>query len=126
MSLGSFFRFKALIYGNAVPIVTTVTLGNILSLAGTLFLAGPASQLKRMFHPTRAVASFMYLGSVGVTFFLLIMPHFLGRGFLLILLLLGQYAAITWYSLTYIPFARDILKKCCRRVINRDYDPDDI
>lgn len=115
---------KALLGGNAVPLVTTVTLGNILSLCGTLFLTGPRSQMQRMFHPSRKISSVMYLGSLGITFFLLLTPHFFGRGFLLLLLLLSQYASITWYSLTYIPFARDILKSCCRRLVSSDMDPD--
>jgi hypothetical protein len=117
-------RMKDLLGGNAVPLVATVTLGNILSLCGTLFLTGPKSQLQRMFHPNRKFSSVMYLSSLGVTFFLLLTPHFLGRGFFLLLLLLSQYASITWYTLTYIPFARDLLKSCCRRMVSSASDPD--
>jgi hypothetical protein len=124
LSLGSFMKMRDLVSGNPVPLVTTVTLGNIISLGGTFFLAGPRSQFRRMFHPSRIVASSMYLGSLAITFVLLVFPNFMGRGFLLLLLLLSQYASITWYSLTYVPFAREILTKCCRRLVSSDYDPD--
>jgi len=113
---------KDLMVGNPVPLVSTVTFGNIISLCGTFFLAGPRSQVRRMFHASRRNASFMYLGSLAITFVLLLMPRFIGRGLFLFVLLLGQYASIAWYSLSYVPFGREILKKCCRRVISSSSD----
>mmetsp|Transcript_7501 Transcript_7501/g.13142 ORF Transcript_7501/g.13142 Transcript_7501/m.13142 type:complete len:206 (-) Transcript_7501:243-860(-) len=117
LSFGSFMRMKDLIVGNPVPLVVHVTMGNILALSGTCFLTGPSSQLKRMFHKSRKVASIFYLGSLGVTLFLLLLPHFLLRGLLLFLLMIGQYIAITWYCLSYIPFARDFVSNFCRRLV---------
>ena len=97
LSLGSFVRTKDLMFGNPAPLVITVTLGNILSLSGTCFLSGPTSQLQRMFHKSRKTASIMYLGTLGITMILIMLPKFTGRGFLLFMLLIGQYVAITWY-----------------------------
>jgi len=122
LSVGSLMRMKDLMVGNPVPLVSTVTFGNIISLCGTFFLAGPKSQVRRMFHASRRNASFMYLGSLAITFVLLLMPRFIGRGLFLFVLLLGQYASISWYSLSYVPFGREILKKCCRRVISSSSD----
>mmetsp|Transcript_26485 Transcript_26485/g.64534 ORF Transcript_26485/g.64534 Transcript_26485/m.64534 type:complete len:121 (+) Transcript_26485:2438-2800(+) len=110
-------RMKDLMVGNPVPLVSTVTFGNIISLCGTFFLAGPRSQVRRMFHASRRNASFMYLGSLAITFVLLLMPRFMGRGLVLFTLLLSQYASISWYGLSYVPFGREILKKCCRRMM---------
>merc|ERR1712025_1544957 len=96
LSFGSFFRLKNLFVGNPVPLVVSVTVGNIIALCGTCFLSGPQMQMQRMFHKSRKVASVFYLGSVGVTVFLLLLPNFPLRGLLLFSLMIGQYAAITW------------------------------
>jgi hypothetical protein len=117
LGLGSFMRMKDLLVGNPIPLVVNVTLGNIIALCGTCFLTGPQEQLRRMFHETRRIASVAYLGCLAVTLLLLILPHYRGKGFMLFLLMIFQYVAITWYCLTYIPFARDILKRFCRRLV---------
>jgi Got1/Sft2-like family len=117
LSFGSFLRMKDLLIGNPVPLVVHVTVGNIIALCGTCFLTGPSSQLNRMFHKKRKLASLFYLGSLGVTLFLLMLPRFIFRGLLLFLLMIGQYIAITWYCLSYIPYAREFLSNCCRRLV---------
>jgi hypothetical protein len=122
LGFGSFMRMKSLLSGDPAPLVMTVTFGNILSLCGTCFLTGPQSQARRMFHESRKLASILYLGGMGMTIILLLMPQFPTRGFLLFMLLVTQYAAITWYCLSYIPFARDIMKRFCRRIMV--YHPD--
>jgi hypothetical protein len=119
LGFGSFIRLAQMIKGNPVPLVVHITLGNILTLCGTCFLTGPQQQARRMFHQSRKVASIMYLGGIGLTLILLAMPPFTTRGFLLVLLLIGQYAAITWYCLSYIPFAREVVKLFCRRFVGQ-------
>lgn len=116
LSFGSFMRMKNLLMGDPVPLVVNVTVGNIIALCGTCFLSGPQSQLQRMFHKSRKLASGFYLGSLGLTIFLLLLPRFPLRSFLLFLLMVGQYVAITWYCLSYIPFARDFVSAGCRRL----------
>ena len=96
LSFGSFLRMRQLLGGNPTPLVAKVTLGNILSLCGTCFMSGPTQQSRRMFHKTRRVASYMYLGSVAVTVLLLMAPKSTGKGLVLFLLLLSQYVSITW------------------------------
>jgi hypothetical protein len=102
LSFGSFIRMRDLLGGNPVPLVVNVTVGNIIALCGTCFLTGPQQQLRRMFHETRKVASVAYLGSLVLTLFLVILPHFRGKGFLLFVLLIFQYVAITWYVITVV------------------------
>ena len=97
LSFGSFIRFRDLFFGNPTPIVIHVTLGNILSLMGTCFLSGPSSQIRRMFHESRKIATNMYIGSMGLCLLLLLTPKHFGKGFLLFLLLCFQYIAVTWY-----------------------------
>ncbi|XP_074961865.1 vesicle transport protein SFT2B isoform X1 [Phalacrocorax aristotelis] len=43
------------------------TLGNIASIGSTLFLMGPVRQLKRMFEPTRLIATTVMLSCVGIS-----------------------------------------------------------
>ena len=117
LSFGSFMRIKSLLFGNPVPIVVHVTVGNIIALCGTCFLSGPQAQMRRMLHKTRKLATTYYLGSLVVTMFLLLLPHFPFRNFLLFMLMIGQYVAITWYCLSYIPFARQFVTNGCRRLV---------
>ncbi|BHF78415.1 Vesicle transport protein SFT2B [Sparganum proliferum] len=75
------------------------TLGNLCSLTSSFFLMGPVQQCKRMFAETRIIAAslvilFMVLTIVSAVVFL----------------------ALTWYSLSYIPFARDAVKRCCASI----------
>ena len=126
MGFGSFIRLTQMIKGNPVPLVVHITLGNILTLCGTCFMTGPEQQARRMFHKSRKIASLMYLGGMALTLLLLMMPRFVTKGFWLILLAVGQYAAITWYCLSYIPFAREIAKSLCRRCLgSSDASSDD-
>uniref|UniRef100_A0A8B9I572 Vesicle transport protein n=1 Tax=Anser brachyrhynchus TaxID=132585 RepID=A0A8B9I572_9AVES len=77
------------------------TLGNISALASTCFLMGPLKQLKTMFEPKRLVATVVML--VNTLFFLASSWNKKGLALLFCIL---QFLAMTWYSLSYIPFAR--------------------
>ncbi|KAM9004991.1 vesicle transport protein SFT2B isoform 1-T1 [Sarcophilus harrisii] len=85
------------------------TLGNIASLGSTIFLMGPMKQLKRMFEPTRLIATIVMLLCLALTLCSAFWWH--NKGLALIFCIL-QSLALTWYSLSYIPFARDAVKKC--------------
>lgn len=85
------------------------TLGNIASLGSTIFLMGPMKQLKRMFEPTRLIATIVMLLCLVLTLCSAFWWH--NKGLALIFCIL-QSLALTWYSLSYIPFARDAVKKC--------------
>ncbi|XP_029789207.1 vesicle transport protein SFT2B [Suricata suricatta] len=85
------------------------TFGNIASIGSTVFLMGPMKQLKRMFEPTRLIATVMVL----LCFTLTLCSAFWwkNKGLALIFCIL-QSLALTWYSLSFIPYARDAVKKC--------------
>lgn len=65
----SLLRFTDLITGNPGPFALTYSCGNILSIAGTSFIVGPCSQMKKMFKNSRWMASVVYLVSIGTTIF---------------------------------------------------------
>lgn len=85
------------------------TFGNIASIGSTVFLMGPMKQLKRMVEPTRLIATIMVLLCFTLTLCSAFWWH--NKGLALIFCIL-QSLALTWYSLSYIPFARDAVKKC--------------
>ncbi|XP_066117210.1 vesicle transport protein SFT2B isoform X1 [Saccopteryx bilineata] len=120
------------------------TFGNIASIGSTVFLMGPMKQLKRMFEPTRLIATIMVLLCFALTLCSAFWWH--NKGLALIFCIL-QSLALTWiglcaigisgiclcqgilvaqrvkppplprlvclrYSLSFIPFARDAVKKC--------------
>ncbi|RLV99000.1 hypothetical protein DV515_00010228 [Chloebia gouldiae] len=73
------------------------TLGNIASIGSTMFLMGPMKQLKRMFEPTRLIATIVMLWR---------------KAGLALLFCILQFFAMAWYSISFIPYARDAVKKC--------------
>ncbi|KZC05287.1 Vesicle transport protein SFT2A [Dufourea novaeangliae] len=84
------------------------TIGNIVSMASTCFLMGPCSQLKKMFAATRVVATVLVFVAIGMTLFAAL--HLKNPGLALLFIII-QSLAMTWYSLSYIPYARDAVKK---------------
>ncbi|XP_031587940.1 vesicle transport protein SFT2A [Oreochromis aureus] len=85
------------------------TLGNIAALSSTCFLMGPLKQLKRMFEPTRLIATIVVLLCLVLT---LCSVFWWGKKGLAIIFCILQFLAMTWYSISYIPFARDAVIKC--------------
>ncbi|XP_006029506.1 vesicle transport protein SFT2B isoform X2 [Alligator sinensis] len=85
------------------------TLGNIASIGSTVFLMGPMKQLKRMFEPTRLIATIVMLLCLVLTLCSAFWWH--NKGLALIFCIL-QFFALAWYSISFIPFARDAVKKC--------------
>ncbi|XP_063300504.1 vesicle transport protein SFT2B-like [Pelobates fuscus] len=85
------------------------TIGNVASLCSTMFLMGPLKQLKRMFEATRLFATIIMLVCLVLTLCSALWWKIKGLALLFCLL---QFVAMTWYSISYIPFARDAVKKC--------------
>jgi len=83
-------------------------MGTIVSLVGTGFLIGFFRQLKLMFKPVRVVASVVFLGSIGLVF---VGAFVLKNEILCIVFVIIEYLAYTWYTLSYIPYARAAVAK---------------
>ncbi|XP_030638320.1 SFT2 domain containing 2b [Chanos chanos] len=84
------------------------SLGNIASLASTMFLMGPLKQVKRMCDKTRALATAIMITCLVLT--LCAAFWWKNKGLALLFCIL-QFLAFTWYGLSYIPFARDAVIK---------------
>ncbi|KAJ7273227.1 SFT2-domain-containing protein [Mycena rebaudengoi] len=85
--------------------------GTLISLIGTGFLIGFLTQLKLAFKPVRIVATLILLASIGLVFVRRIGVHSPLSCPQFILFVIIQFLAYTWYSLSYIPWARAAVKK---------------
>ena len=100
--------FQNIIIFFSAPFALLYTLGNIVALASTCFLMGPVNQIKRMFAPTRWIATVLMLAFLLLT---LMSALWWKKKGLTIIFCLFQFLAMTWYSISYIPYARDAVKK---------------
>lgn len=103
--LGTLFLF---LHKGMALFAVFYTLGNVVSILSTCFLMGPVNQIKKMFAPTRVLATVLVLVMFGLTLFAAL---WLQKPFLALLFVIIQSLAMTWYSLSYIPYARDAVKK---------------
>ena len=110
ISMGSFSKFAQLIGGNAIPFVAQYTFGSILSISSTCFLYGPISQAKTMMASTRIASTIVYFSLMIIT----ILSAFVLKPPIIVMLLLiiAQYLAFTWYTLSLFPWGREIVKSC--------------
>lgn len=112
ISFSSFTFFVDLLEGDPLPFVYVYTLGNLLSLFSSMFLVGPKKQCKNMFDNTRKWTSITYLTCLFLTFVVCFIPGMdeVARLLILVVLLFTQFFASLWYSLSYIPYARKVVK----------------
>ena len=120
LEVGSFFRFMQLIGGNPQPSAYMYTIGNLVAISGTCFLSGPKSQMRKMCHNVRRVSTILFFLSMILTLVVAIGGQSLlamGQGLqttVLIILIVVQFLCLVWYTLSYIPFAQDLVKNCCK------------
>lgn len=104
--LGSFLLFLP---SGIILFAIFYTLGNVLAISSTCFLMGPVNQLKKMFSKTRIIATIIMIVALVMTLVAAFVVH---KKLLTLLMVIIQFLAMTWYSLSYIPYARDAAKKC--------------
>jgi len=97
-----------LILGQLVLFAVLYVLGTIVTLFGTGFLIGFLRQLKLMFKPVRVVASAIFIASIVLV---LVGAFVLGNGILCLIFVFVEFLAYTWYTLSYIPYARAAVTK---------------
>jgi len=97
-----------LTFGMLVSFAVLYILGTIISLVGTGFLIGFFKQLKLMFKPVRVVATAVFLASIGLV---IVGAFVLGNAVLCIIFVVIEFLAYTWYTLSYIPYARAAVAK---------------
>lgn len=72
-----------------------------------------------MFDAKRRETSMVYLSCLGLTLFFVFLPFPPGifKLFLLVALMMTQFCASTWYTLSYIPFGRRTALSLIRRTL---------
>lgn len=115
----SFMGWVAISTGYLWKYSVLTTLGQTMSLFSTIFLMGPQKQIANMFDPTRRSATLLYLATMVLT---LVVAVTFKSPFLCILCGILQFAALVWYSLSYVPYGREMVKGlfggCSRVVMN--------
>ncbi|KAL9547250.1 hypothetical protein MBANPS3_006254 [Mucor bainieri] len=117
-----FYAFGiAFVAGTLLSIVSTITLitnitafailysiGNIISLLSLTFIIGLKKQFKTMFAPVRFWATVIYLGMLVLT---IVISVTLQKFFISLIFVIIQFAALVWYSASYIPYGREMIRR---------------
>ena len=114
----SFKFFVQLIEGYPIPFALNYTIGNILAMSASGFLCGPKRQFRNMFDAKRKTVSIVYLSCLASTLVVVFIPLFWAAKLtILISLLVSQFGANIWYSLSYVPYGRRTALKLVRRYL---------
>ncbi len=93
------------------------TLGNLCAIGSSLFLSGPLRQIKSMCQPVRLLCTLAYFLFMGLTLFAAL---YLQSGALTLVFVLCQMCALLWYTLSYIPYARELCCTCFKSATGAD------
>ena len=140
----AFFSFRFFIHlveGQPLPFACNYTFGHILQLLASTFLCGPKRQFKyvhgreridlflilflhlfrNMFDEKRRFTSITYLSRLVATLIVIFIPLPSGLKLgLLLLLMLTQFCASVWYTLSYIPYGRRTALRCLKHQLGID------
>lgn len=114
LSLSALSSLGAIFLGNPAPFAVKYTLGNLLSIGASSFLVGPAKQCRDMLAPERAAASLIYILTLLGT---LLCVFVLKVQLLSLVCVIAQFAALTWYMLSYIPYGQQCAKRLAGRFL---------
>ncbi|CAE8631682.1 unnamed protein product [Polarella glacialis] len=114
LQAASFGAVTRALMGHPGRFAMLYTTGNVVAMVGTFFLAGPAKQMRRMSEHSRATTSVVFILAMVMTV-VVAEAHFPGRALLVILLVVIQWCALVWYTLSYIPYGRKVAKKLLRK-----------
>jgi len=114
-----FIAWVELMKKNTAEFAVIYTIGNLVVLVGSLFFAGPRKQCQNMFAKKRRLATVVYFTMMLATLLVAVLSGVPpgARLPLVVLCMVLQVLAMIWYSLSYIPFGRDLAKKCCKKCV---------
>ena len=113
LQIGSFSQFiSAILQRDPMHFSLIYSLGNVLALIGLFFLVGVQDQLNMITHQNRRTVSIVYFGSMALCLVLpFVMQNAVGR-VLVGVLVVVQMGAYWWYTLSYLPWARECVRGC--------------
>ncbi|CAO3654559.1 unnamed protein product [Mucor hiemalis] len=98
-----------LLIGMNIPAFAILySIGNVISMLSLTFIIGLKKQFSTMFAPVRFWATVVYLALLIVT---LIISITLKLWFLSLILVIIQFCALVWYSASYIPYGREMIRR---------------
>lgn len=100
--------------GNLKAFAALYSLGNLTALGSTLFLMGPMKQLSAMFAKTRVIATIVMISALLLT---LCSAFWWRKNVLALMFVVIQFCAMTWYCISFIPYARDAVCGCVDKII---------
>lgn len=111
----SLFATVSLMTSNDMTVFAVLySIGQILNIAGSVFLSTPKGQWEAMTNKSRRVTSIVYLLSIVLTLVVALTAKIKG---LVILFLIIQVMAYYWYTISFIPcgqrMAKGLFKSCC-------------
>eukprot|EP00933_Yihiella_yeosuensis_P014698 TRINITY_DN13066_c1_g1_i1.p1 TRINITY_DN13066_c1_g1~~TRINITY_DN13066_c1_g1_i1.p1 ORF type:complete len:193 (-),score=31.37 TRINITY_DN13066_c1_g1_i1:39-617(-) len=115
LQAASFGSVVRALMGHPGHFALVYTLGNMVAMTGTFFLAGPAKQMRNMTQKNRAKNSAVFIGAMLATLVAVEATPFFGRALLILLLVVVQWMALVWYTLSYIPYGRTMARKFLRK-----------
>ncbi|KAJ1635457.1 vesicle transport protein, partial [Pavlovales sp. CCMP2436] len=110
LTLTSMFSFTKLLLGYPTDFAIKYTFGNLIAICSTGFLIGPMRQFRQMTAATRWMAVVVYFGAMVMT---LVSAFKIQIAMVTVLFIIIQFCAMVWYALSYIPFGRQMMAKCC-------------
>ena len=115
ISISSLGSFGELLMGHPLRFAILYSLGNLTSLFSTLFLVGFKRQIRNMTQEHRRISAMMYVSCCLLT---ICVAYFLPEmKWLMVLLVVLQWASLLWYTLSYIPFGRSMMTSLANRLL---------
>ncbi|KAJ2611084.1 hypothetical protein H4S08_003325 [Coemansia sp. RSA 1365] len=96
--------------GHMAAFAVCYSLGNVISLFGMGFLVGFKKQFKMATAPVRLTAFVVYIVLLVMTF---VVAFAFDIAVLCLIFAICQYCALAWYSASYIPYGRKMIKSTC-------------
>ncbi|KAI9306758.1 Got1/Sft2-like family-domain-containing protein [Cunninghamella echinulata] len=97
-----------LMTGNIPGFAILYSIGNLISIFSLTFIIGILKQIKTMFAPVRFWATTVYLSLLILT---LVLSILLKNFIISLILVIIQFCALVWYSASYIPYGREIIRR---------------
>jgi len=117
LNIGSWARLVDLANGHPGPFVVLFTIGNLISLFGSMVLNGPYAQGKKMVGPQMRCATAAYLISMIMTFFVAFYQGIKDNGErlgLIIMLIVIQYVCMVWFIICSVWFLKKMVLACLK------------
>ena len=110
-TVGTLTLFGGFTNENIQTFAVLYVIGNIISIISSGFVSGPAAQCKSMWDESHRWVSGFYFSMIIVVFVVALTKQNI---WLLIFCFVVEVLAATWYSISFIPFGRQIVCKFFR------------